>query len=155
MIHVDIGCFVLMGGEGESGLQIDACWALLLSSTGVTYHQQAGGLRCDHPSAEGFLAPVQGEATEIAFKTDNWGWGDPPSVEEVSEVQALVRDCQLLMMVPKTFDSSRPLAPRHWITKEYSIDLDQDRMDQAQEAWLPIVVPELNMKGWLVYENSD
>lgn len=165
MVHVDIGCFILLGGEGESGLQTDACWALLEAPTGIIYHQQAGGHMCAHPSAEGFLVPVQGPVSDISRETDNWGWGDGFSENEIVEVRRLVSECQLLMILN---------------TKGYAIKFDDDRMDQAMEAWLPIItapIPKIRednvlaeqfkdlvcrftvsgfgLRGWLVYENSD
>jgi hypothetical protein len=117
------------------------------AETGVRYTHQTGRVRCLPRTTEGYYAPVfdgQSLAELRALFEDELAMqgarGGPevlnPYVERIRAAVALVR-----------MDSSTG-GP-----SEARLKLDDSRLAEADEAWIPVVTPD--GPGVLIWDNSD
>ncbi|MFJ5231013.1 DUF6210 family protein [Kitasatospora sp. NPDC088391] len=119
------------GGEGSSRL-----YAAVEAPTGVVYRQQYGAGAERRGEVEGFLVPLFGDrafrALRDLFEQDFRGTGThghPWTDQERARLAALVGDV------------------RYWAgdgTRErpHPLRLDEDRLDQADQAWVPVHTPD-------------
>jgi len=121
---------------GEPGL-------ILLVPSGVFYTNQAGGIACDHPEAEGVFMPWPFSPNYISDIEDHlaswYGGLDDKKSEEING------------LLPS------------------EVKVDKDMLDDSMEAWVYVTMPEReNNKHWsawsgfdaplkaiMVWENSD
>ncbi|MER7579655.1 DUF6210 family protein [Kitasatospora sp. NPDC097691] len=137
--------FVFLDPDGTSGRG----WSSVLveAKTGVVYQQQYGGTACRQGRIEGFLVPLSGrdeldalrELFEKHFRgagTWNHVWPD----DERERLRDLIG------------------AVRYWACdgtteKPHPLRLDESRIGDADEAWVPVITPD--GPGVLVWLNSD
>lgn len=109
---------------------------LLESPVGLTYQNQCDGLRCVIREAEGFLIPIS-------------------SSPEMKEIEALFESGNVTSEALKKAIGEELYAylgedwPKPWMR----IVLDEDRLDEVLEAWVPVRIGE--MRGYLIWCNSD
>lgn len=132
--------------------------------TGVVYVNQAGRVMCLQPSAEGFVVPIGNDVSDDMRLLSVWPrlaahWTGPVRSSEgagrglmagLTDVDADVLDSVLA--------DDAALA---------NLRVDRTRLEEAFEAWLPVVVVEASRfdafdnlrrfpaKGILVWPNSD
>jgi hypothetical protein len=122
-------------------------YVVVRAGTGVLYQQQYGGTACRQGEVEGFLVPVAGadaldelrELFERHFRgagTGNHPWPD----DERDRLRRIVAGVT------------------YWacdgLTEEpHGLRLDDSRMHEADEAWVPVLTPD--GPGVLVWFNSD
>jgi hypothetical protein len=139
--------YVFLDPDGTQGFGL---YLLVLHPTGVLYGNQCAGYLVEERRAEGFLIPLGGP--DAARPLADWFWTtfkghsyDQPATdwnaERIEELRALVA------------------AVYCWHTSEdgadepYPLSLDQDRLDECTEAWVPVESPY--GPGILLFENSD
>lgn len=122
-------------------------YVVVRAQTGIVYQQQYGGTACRQGKVEGFLVPVHGpdsltrlrELFEGHFRgagTWNYQWRD----EELDSLREPVREI------------------RYWASDgltetPHPLQLDEQRLREADEAWIPVLTPD--GPGVLVWFNSD
>ncbi|MEU8825841.1 DUF6210 family protein [Streptomyces sp. NPDC048636] len=122
-------------------------YVVVEAPTGVFYQQQYGGTACRQGRAEGFLVPVFGpdaldtftELFEKEFRgagTRHHTWTD----DERHRLRAIVEDICYWECDGHT-------------EKPRSLRIDESRMHELDEAWLPVRTPD--GPGVLVWNNSD
>jgi hypothetical protein len=120
---------------------------LVYSPTGVTYTHQIGGVSCRPRQIEGYYVPVYNQEAHDAlrsiFEVTLGGSGTylgvswkEPLLGQLSEAVSGVR-----------MDSSDNRL------SEVPLSLDEARLDEIDEAWVPITSPD--GPGILIWENSD
>lgn len=137
--------YVFLDPDGTA----ESTWLFVVVSeeTGVVYQQQYGGTACRQGQVEGFLVPVAGSATlpglrdlfERHFRgAGTWNHPWPDAEREV--LRRLVGE-----IVYWACDGS---------TEEpCCLRLDEGRIREADEAWVPVVTPD--GPGVLLWPNSD
>lgn len=127
----------------------DWMYVIVRASTGIRYHQQFGGTGTKQESLEGFLVPVaSAEARRLLdalFVTELrgtglWGGHRAPDADIVRKVAEAVT---LIPYWDAAGDDTRPTP----------LQLDESRLQDVDEAWLPVVTPD--GPGVLVWPNSD
>jgi hypothetical protein len=130
---------------------LDHDWMAVIvrAETGVSYRQQCGGTACRQGTVEGYLVPVFSRAAYAALTglfegtlqgagAWNWRWPD--------ELLTVLREAVALVRMPPSAwsdfpDESQPLL------------LDESRLDEADEAWIPVTCAD--GPGVLTWPNSD
>lgn len=138
---------VLLDPDGTLGLETGVL-VIVGASTGVTYRHQCGGCATMEKALEGFLIPIAGPMT--AKRIYDWFWREfsgncyhglsdrqPARVEQLR---------QLISELPAWYESESG-SERSWL------QLDESRLDQCLEAWIPVQTPY--GPGILVLANSD
>lgn len=122
----------------------DRPYLILQVPSGVVYSTQAGCVACHHPETEGYLIDV-GNISEIEqyceYTTDFC------NKNTLNEINGLLSQQE---------------------STGYKISVDENRIDEAQEAWLPVVMKKIDseifpsihsfpdeMKAILIWENCD
>lgn len=134
-------------------LDPDSCgggwmFVIVAAPTGVVYQTQCGGYSCAQYEQEGYLVPLYGadldEGMNEIFIGELKGYGMrgrewPAGV--LDRLRAVVASLGI-------YGSGRhddPYPP--------SLALDESRLSEAAEAWIPVITPD--GPGVLVWENSD
>ncbi|HEX6969574.1 MAG TPA: DUF6210 family protein [Micromonosporaceae bacterium] len=136
--------FVFLDPDGMAGSWL---YVIVEAKTGVFYQQQYGGTACRQGQVEGFLVPVTGadalDGLRQLFEKDfrgkgtwNYRWSD----EELDRLRQIIGGivywaCDGLNEEP------------------HSLRLDESRLHEADEAWIPVITPD--GPGVLVWCNSD
>jgi len=108
---------------------------LIEAPSGLIFQQQCNGLECDVRSAEGFLIPIH-------------------SRPEMEDVYALFESGRVSREALKhALGELSVCLNDDWQAPWTSIELDEERFDQALEAWVPVRVGE--MHAYLIWCNSD
>jgi hypothetical protein len=137
--------FVSLDPDGTGGDRW--LYVVVEAKTGVFYQQQYGGTACRQGQAEGFLVPLFSpeeldglrELFERHFRgagTWNHVWAD----DERDRLRTIV-------------GSIRCWACDGSTEEPHSLRLDESRMHQVDEAWVPVITPD--GPGVLVWCNSD
>lgn len=121
---------------------------IVQAPTGVVYGNQCGGHGCRYREAEGYLIPVAGP--DAARELQSWFLGrmgswccdgrDDWTPETIAELRELVAALPFL----RTWEGGTPRG---------SLELDEERLDECQEAWIPVRTPY--GPGSLALANSD
>ncbi|WP_369184712.1 DUF6210 family protein [Streptomyces sp. Y1] len=137
--------YVFLDPDGCGGGWV---FVIVAAPTGVVYQNQCGGYSCDQYEQEGYLVPLYGadpdEELRKIFVGELKGWGHRGrawSPEVLERVRAAVRDFGIY----GSGGTDEPVPP--------SLVLDESRLAEAAEAWLPVLTPD--GPGVLVWENSD
>ncbi|GAA4230796.1 hypothetical protein GCM10022254_26480 [Actinomadura meridiana] len=137
--------FVFLDPDGTSG----GGWlhVVVQANTGVFYQQQYGGTACRQGQAEGFLVPLSApdelDALRDLFETGFRGagtWNHTWSDDERARLRGIIGTV------------------RYWAcdgtTEEpHGLRLDESRIQEADEAWVPVITPD--GPGILMWFNSD
>ncbi|MFJ8038931.1 DUF6210 family protein [Kitasatospora sp. NPDC096147] len=119
------------------------------AGTRVVYHQQYGVVTCRQGQVEGFLVPLHGPEQLAALRelfeghfggAGTWGYRWPEGDAEGGRLRAAVEAVQYW-------------ASDGTVEAPYPLRLDESRIGEADEAWLPVVTPD--GPGVLVWFNSD
>ncbi|MEU9792807.1 DUF6210 family protein [Streptomyces sparsogenes] len=136
--------FVFLDPDGASE---DWLHVVVQAATGVTYQQQYGGTACLHGQVEGYLVPVFApdalEGLCELFEGHFQGagtWHHPWTDEELARLRELVADVTFWACDGRN-------------EKPGPLRLDEDRLAEADEAWLPVTTPD--GPGVLLWCNSD
>ncbi len=137
---------MFLDSDGTAG-QTGWLYVVVRAQTGVFYQQQYGGTACRQGKAEGFLVPLFAPESLAQLRelfeghfggagTWNHRWQD----EEVDSLRDPVE------------------AVRYWASDgltetPHSLQLDQQQLRDADEAWVPVLTPD--GPGILVWPNSD
>ncbi|WBP92122.1 DUF6210 family protein [Kitasatospora cathayae] len=130
------------------GCGVGWMFVIVAAPTGVVYQNQCGGHACAQYEQEGYLVPLYGadldEEMKEIFVGELNGWG-VRGTEWTPEVLARLRAAVDSLGI---YGSGREddLYPP-------SLILDESRLAEAAEAWIPVVTPD--GPGVLVWENSD
>lgn len=131
-------------------------WLLLVVSapTGVTSEQQYGGYLCNQAKVEGFLVPVcQPQILTRLRQTfadprlggrgilGTQGWPEEEVQNFLRNVESIVRGIGY-----RTTSDDPP-------TEEPVVALDRARLDELDEAWVPVRTPD--GPGYVAWVNSD
>jgi hypothetical protein len=131
-------------------------WLLLVvrAPTGVNYEQQYGGYLCNHVEVEGFLVPVC--KPEVLAKLreafadprlggrgigGTRGWSDDQVEDFIRQVESIVSTIGY-----RTTSRDRP-------TEVPVVALDRGRLNELDEAWVPVRTPD--GPGYVAWVNSD
>ncbi|MGW0504358.1 DUF6210 family protein [Micromonospora sp. NPDC003241] len=136
--------FVFLDPDGMAGGWL---YAVVEARTGVFYQHQYGGTACRQGQVQGFLVPVASadalDALRQLFEKDfrgagtgNYSWPD----EERNRLRQIIGGIS------------------YWACdghseKPHALRLDESRIREADEAWLPVITPD--GPGVLVWLNSD
>ncbi|WP_377267024.1 DUF6210 family protein [Peterkaempfera sp. SMS 1(5)a] len=137
--------FVFLDPDGSSG----GGWlyAVVEAETGVLYQQQYGGTACRQGQVEGFLVPLVApdglDALRTLFEKDFRGAGTHDHMwadDEQNRLREIVGTV------------------RYWACdgkaeKPHHLRLDETRMRETDEAWVPVITPD--GPGVLTWYNSD
>jgi uncharacterized protein DUF6210 len=133
-----------------NGCGADLGWMFVIvaAPTGVVYLNQSGGYSCAQYEQEGYLIPLLGagldEELKEIFVGELRGWG----------TRGLTWPVELLDRLRTAVASFAVYAcDRHDDLYPTPLVLDESRLDEVAEAWLPVVTPD--GPGVLVWENSD
>ncbi|MEU4116536.1 DUF6210 family protein [Kitasatospora sp. NPDC028055] len=123
-------------------------FVIVAAPTGVVYQSQCGGYACAQYEQEGYLVPLYGadldEDLNAIFVGELKGWG-----MRGQEWQAGVLDrLRTAVDALGIYGSGR-----HDVSGPPSLVLDESRLSEAAEAWIPVITPD--GPGVLVWENSD
>lgn len=139
------------------GTQDFGLFVIVEAETGVTYANQCAGYLTEPRTLEGFLIPVGGpKDAKVLY---DWFWksfhGNCYRPEEnwtpemVSQLRDLISQIPCWRTVPDNIGKDQRLF----------LQLDEDRMSECVEAWIPVITPYgkgiLDGKGILVFQNSD
>ncbi|MFY1654013.1 DUF6210 family protein [Solwaraspora sp. WMMB762] len=138
------GRFVFLDPDGTAGMWIHL---VVEARTGVVYQQQYGGTACRQGQVEGFLVPMADEDALDALRelfekdfrgagTRNRAWSEP----ERSRLRRIIGGITYWA------------CDRH-SQEPHALQLDESRMHEADEAWIPVTTPD--GPGMLVWYNSD
>lgn len=132
-----------------SGFLLHPWMAVLVRArTGVTYSHQTGGVACLPRKLEGYYVPVFDQIAYDSLRSifevtlegagmsqSNAHWAGP-LLERLRQAVTLVR-----------------MDPSAGGPGEAPLVLDESRLDEIDEAWVPVVSPD--GPGVLIWENSD
>lgn len=137
--------FVFLDPDGTGGDRW--LYVVVHAETGVVYQQQYGGTACRHGQVEGFLVPLSSpdeldalrDLFEKVFRgagTRNYVWPDTERDRLRTTIEAI----------------------RYWACdgstgEPHVLRLDETRMHELDEAWVPVITPD--GPGMLVWFNSD
>ncbi|KDN86975.1 DUF6210 family protein [Kitasatospora cheerisanensis] len=146
--------------EAEAGkrhivLDPDGCGAdqgwmfvIVAAPTGVVYQNQGGGYGCLQYQQEGYLIPLFGpdldEALQEIFVGELKGCGS----RRLDWPPALLDRLRMAVDQYGVYGSGR-----HEDTFPTPLVLDESRLSEVDEAWVPVLTPD--GPGVLVWENSD
>ncbi|WP_326608311.1 DUF6210 family protein [Streptomyces sp. NBC_01799] len=142
-------------GKRHIYLDPDGCgsgtgWVFVIvaAPTGVVYQNQGGGYSCAQYEQEGYLIPLFGsdldEELKQIFVGELRGWGmrgQQWPVELLDRLRAAVGSFAV-------YGSGR-----HDELHPTALILDESRLAEAAEAWIPVLSPD--GPSVLVWENSD
>jgi hypothetical protein len=135
--------FLNPDGTQETGLYV-----IVEHETGVKYATQCGGVSTEVRALEGFLIPVGGP--KAAKKIFYWFWkrfrGGCSHGKVKWKEEWIVELAKLVAEVPC------------WLTRanddvRFALELDENRIDECVEAWIPVRTPY--GPGVLTLQNSD
>ncbi|MBQ1023259.1 DUF6210 family protein [Micromonospora sp. C95] len=136
--------FVFLDPDGMAGGWL---YVVVEAGTGVFYQQQYGGTACRQGQVEGFLVPIAGDGAfdvlRQLFEKDFRGagtWTHPWRGEERDRLSRIIGG---LSYWACDGHSEEP----------YALRLDESRIREADEAWVPVITPD--GPGVLVWRNSD
>ncbi|WP_436771229.1 DUF6210 family protein [Yinghuangia sp. YIM S09857] len=133
-------------------LDHDWLFVVLHAASGVVHHLQYGGTSCLQGAVEGHLVPVQVPDSYAAlvdlFVGDFHGTGGFENWHRSAHADRL-RAAVEAVHLPVEEDAA---ALRAWPFGS-TLRLDDDRLDEACESWIPVDTP--HGKGTLVWSNSD
>ncbi|MEU6037720.1 DUF6210 family protein [Actinomadura sp. NPDC047616] len=136
--------YVFLGPDGTADVWL---YVVVEAPTGVFYQQQYGGTACRQGQVEGYLVPVYGldalNALRTLFERHFRGagtWNHSWSAQERDRLRDGVEGV--------TF-----WACDGWTEEPRSLKLDESRMAEADEAWIPVLTPD--GPGVLLWFNSD
>jgi hypothetical protein len=131
------------------GIGPDWMYVIVQRGTGVWYDQQYGGTACRHGRVEGYLVPVYDADTRRLLDalfiqdlegTGLWGGARRPDDTIVARVREAVSRVRYWASEPD-------------VSSAHQLALDEVRLVEIDEAWLPVVTPD--GPGFLVWPNSD
>jgi hypothetical protein len=137
--------YVFLDPDGSGG----DTWLYVVveAATGVYYQQQYGGTACRQGEVEGFLVPVAADdalaALRRLFEHDFRGAGTRNRTWAKNEWERLR---QIVGIIPYWACDGQMEEP-------HDLRLDDDRADEADEAWVPVLTPD--GPGVLLWCNSD
>ncbi len=130
--------------EGDLGMVI------VEAPTGVKYKNQVGGIALWHPEVEGYGIPcrVPREALDIVFveklgRGGMFGCGMPEKLADI--LDAIITKVAICKVATSRYD----------YLDDEEIRIDRERLQKADEAWLPVLLVSSCARGWLTWENSD
>jgi hypothetical protein len=138
--------YIFLNPDGSENLGLNL---IVEHPTGVLYGQQCAGLLAEIRTVEGFLIPVGGP--DAARRVHDWFWKTfpgncyPPIVwteDRIRELAGLVAQVPCWLTRPGGEGDER-----------HSLVLDEGRLDECVEAWIPVRTPY--GRGILVLENLD
>ncbi|GAA4056435.1 DUF6210 family protein [Actinomadura miaoliensis] len=136
--------YVFLDPDGTADVWL---YVVVEAPTGVFYQQQYGGTACRQGQVEGYLVPVYGldalNALRTLFEQHFRGagtWNHSWSPEERDRLRDGVEGV--------TF-----WACDGWTEEPHALKLDESRMAEADEAWIPVLTPD--GPGVLLWFNSD
>jgi hypothetical protein len=144
--------------RGPNG-SIEGLFVIIAAQTGVTHETQCGGLRCQHPSLEGFLVPCSSKAYDLDGNIEadledfffrrfrNQGdHGDTWAPEAVDELEKLINRVAFWP------------TPAHANNEYLRLELDRSRLADCTEAWIPVLTPYgpgiLTLAAWQPARNA-
>ncbi len=128
---------------------------VIAGDTGVVYQQQCGGLACYMREMEGYLVPLGG----LKFDAEQ-GRLEPFDLTAVFHVRASC--CGYEALSPDRVQQLRDRIGTipYWVSSpdgnseaRVPLVLDEARIDEAVEAWVPVSTPD--GRGVLMWENCD
>ncbi|MFI9320249.1 DUF6210 family protein [Kitasatospora aureofaciens] len=123
-------------------------FVIVAAPTGVVYQNQCGGYACAQYEQEGYLVPLYGtdldEGMNEIFVGELKGYGMRGREWPAGVLDRLRTAVDSLGMYGS--GRSDDLCPP-------SLVLDESRLSEGAEAWIPVVTPD--GPGVLVWENSD
>jgi hypothetical protein len=123
-------------------------FVIVAAPTGVVYQNQCGGYACAQYEQEGYLVPLYGtdldEDLNEIFVGELKGWGTRGREWPAGVLDRLRAAVDSLGMYG---------SGHHDGSYSPSLVLDESRLSEAAEAWIPVVTPD--GPGVLVWENSD
>ncbi|MEV4256485.1 DUF6210 family protein [Spirillospora sp. NPDC049652] len=137
--------FVALDPDGTSG----GGWlhVVVEAETGVIYQQQYGGNACRQGQTEGFLVPLASpdglRALRDLFEKDFRGAGTCGFAWPENELGRLRQIVESIRYWACDGNSEKP----------HNLRLDESRIREADEAWVPVITPD--GPGVLVWFNSD
>ena len=116
-------------------------------NTGVVYEHQCAGYACEQRGVEGYLVPVgtrQAAASILRFFERFKGWPPPANQAWTPSLARELSD--LVKEIP------------YWERREredfrFSLQLDHHRLEEATEAWVPVLAA--GHRAILLFENCD
>ena len=138
---------ILLDSDGTLGINLGVL-VLIEAPTGIVYHQQCGGLATLDKKQEGFIIPVGGpdiarpifEWFESVFKGHCYQGRSDWTEDRVMQLRALIE--ALPIWYQNKEESHRTF-----------LQLDEGRMDECCEAWIPVRTPY--GPGIVLLANSD
>ncbi len=122
-------------------------FVLIECPTGVIYEHQYGGTATRQGAVEGYLVPVDGRVAASIFDDvfvrhlrSVGSWGKPPE----EDLLGLIREAVATVRFWPSAQGSPP---------PENLALDDRRLNELDEAWLPIVTSD--GRGLLIWPNSD
>ncbi|MBD0695118.1 DUF6210 family protein [Streptomyces sp. CBMA123] len=123
-------------------------FVIVAAPTGVVYQNQCGGHACAQYEQEGYLVPLYGanldEDLNAIFVGELKGWGMRGQEWPAGMLDRLRAAVDALGIYG---------SGRHDVSSPPSLVLDESRLSEAAEAWIPVITPD--GPGVLVWENSD
>jgi len=121
-------------GNGETYLGV-----IIQYPSGVVYAQQCSGTACEHYEIEGYFVPIEGrvivpELIGVFHEGTACLWGKP-SLDQLARLRLVVE------------------GPSDIAQKERGLRLDETRLEEVREAWVPVITPE--GPGILTWPNCD
>jgi hypothetical protein len=122
------------------------------AETGVCYDNQTGGVRTLPRSAEGYYVPVF-DAQALAdlraiFEDELHMQGVRHGIAVLDPYLDRIRNAVAMVRMDPSLGG-----PGQYGAAEAPLQLDDARLPEADEAWLPVVTPD--GPGILIWENSD
>ncbi|MFB4318684.1 DUF6210 family protein [Actinomadura sp. 21ATH] len=138
------GRYVFLDPGGTGGYRLHV---IVEAPTGVVYQQQYGGTACRQGELEGFLVPVHGpgalDALRRLFEKHFRGAGTWNHAWRDEERRTLREAVEAIPYWACDGENEEP----------HPLRLDENRMPDADEAWVPVATPD--GPGVLVWPNSD
>lgn len=129
------------------GTAPDWTYVVIEHKTGVIYQHEFGGTATRLGEVEGYLVPVNGENARSEF--------DAVFVQRLRGVGSWGK-----VLEPDLLEAVRNAVStiRYWFDAQGSsevefLTLDENRLDEVDEAWLPVVTSD--GRGVLIWPNSD
>lgn len=138
---------ILIDPDGTLGYEIGVL-IIVHAPTGVIYHHQCGGHATLDNQAEGFLIPVAG--SNAARQISAWFWKEfKGNCYDGRSDWSPFRVVQLRQLVSEIPIWSHSGAE----SRRTFLELDEDRLIQCVEAWIPVRTPF--GPGTMILANSD
>ncbi|MET9226436.1 DUF6210 family protein [Lentzea sp. NPDC003310] len=144
--------YVSLNLDDTSG---DWLYVVIEAETGVHYLLQYGGTACRQGDVQGYLVPLEEVSAELQalctlFEVDYGGagkWNHGWPEEERVKLREIVDTIEYNQVV------RYGAAPHEYHEEQHPLRLDESRMREADEAWIPVITPD--GPGILVWCNSD